>query len=73
MLVLDLHCRPGGTIRKWLDIEGAASAYGRVKARTLWWQLSRNIHPPETVREAENRAEELKLPEFVTIIKDSSA
>jgi DNA repair protein RadD len=71
MLVLDLVCRPGGSVKKWLDIEGVASIYGRGKARSLWHRLTGGTKPPDTVREAESRAEELKMPEYLTVIKDS--
>jgi len=70
MLVLDVVCRPGGSIKRWLDIEGAASYYGQGRARNLWWQLSNRSKPPATVQEAITRANDLKMPEFVTIIKD---
>lgn len=70
MFLLELQCRPGGTIRHWLDIEGSASGYGQSMARTLWWQLSGGRSYPLTVREAANRVGELHLPQFVTIIKD---
>lgn len=69
LLRLKILCRPGSEVYHFLDLEGAASAYGRQKARGLWWQLSGGKEPPRTVREAAARAGELKLPEFVTVIK----
>lgn len=70
MLLMEMKCVPGGLIRHWLDIEGAASGYGKKKAHLLWWQLSGTPVPPQTVREAESRLDELKLPEFVTIVTE---
>lgn len=69
MLRLVVLCRPGSEIHYFMDLEGAASAYGRQKSRALWWQLSGGQEPPRTVREAETRVGELRLPEFVTVIK----
>lgn len=69
MLRLKVHCRPGGLVNYFLDIDGAASSYGRQKAWALWWQLSGGLKPPESVREAESRLNELRLPEYVTIVK----
>lgn len=69
LLRLKILCRPGGEVKSFLDLEGAASVYGRQKARALWWQLSGGKEPPATVREAAARAGELRLPEFVTVAK----
>lgn len=70
MFVLEMECSPGGTIRHWLDVEGAGSDYGRRQARVFWLKFSGISSPPETVREAVARAKELKMPDFVTIIKN---
>lgn len=70
MLVLEAKCKPGGTIKHWMDIEGEGSDYGRGKAQTLWMKLSGITAPillPHSVREAELRAKELKMPGRVTI------
>lgn len=69
MLVLEAQCRPGGLVKHWMDIEGAASDYGRTKAQKLWYSLSGGQRPPATVREAEMRTSELKMPKRITLVR----
>ena len=71
LLRLIVLCRPGSEVHHYFDFDGVASNYGRSKARTLWQILSGGRTPPDSVREAESRLGELRLPEFVTIKKDN--
>lgn len=66
MLVLEAKCKPGGLIKTWVDIEGVASDYGMAKANNLWLRLA-GTRPPASVREAEMRSGELKMPGRVTV------
>lgn len=69
MLVLEATCKPGGIVKHWMDIEGAGSDYGQSKAQSLWMKLTNGGRPPVSVREAELRAKELKMPQRVTLVR----
>ncbi len=71
LMRLVVKCRPGNQVWHFLDFDGTASAFGRKKARILWWQLTGGGIPPESVREALARQGELRMPEFVTVVKDN--
>jgi hypothetical protein len=68
MAVMLINCIPGGCVKLWLDIEGNSSERGRHLAQLLWKKLSGGKTPPKTIKEAVERAKELKMPKEVTIV-----
>ena len=73
MLRLIMYCLPEGatipkTVYDYWDLEGQGSAYGRTKARDKWRTLSVNDEPPpETIDEAMDRIDELRVPPTVLL------
>ena len=71
MLRLVMYCLPEGdtipkTVYDYWDIEGQGSSYGMQKARNNWRNFSiSEDDPPETVNEAMDRIDEIKLPDTV--------
>ena len=70
MAKLTLMCRNGGLAARfvylYLDFEGQGSAVGQMKARD-WWRRMTGAEPPETVTEAVDRVDELKIPDRVMV------
>lgn len=72
MVRLAMQCLPEGgrlpvSVNHFMDIAGYASEWGRHAARRLWMRLSGGKTPPNTIREASLRLEELRLPSMITI------
>jgi DNA repair protein RadD len=53
----------------FLDIEGNASGYGRMKAKA-WWRQFGDDPVPETISEALGRWDELELPDSIRVVED---
>lgn len=58
------------TISHFMDVEGNASEYGRIRADRLWWTLSGGERLPENVEDAVRNFHRLNMPEFVTVFRD---
>lgn len=59
-----------GKISEYLDFEGQGSQWGQTKAQK-WWLRRANMPIPETVDEAADRIDEIKLPHEITIKNDN--
>jgi DNA repair protein RadD len=68
MAVLLVNCHPGGCVKMWLDVEGNSSEMGRYYAQIFWSKLSGGKTPPKTIKEAVERAGELKIPKEITVV-----